>query len=343
MHPLLMTRRRLLLYLQAWAVVLALLVNISAAAGTPWLEALTVFAPAVFVFAFICLSPWPICRARPLGPAALPGLLVTFSVAASVGSLALVGTAAVMAAAISRPGVLRGQIVGVVFVIGVLIYLLSTGLHYAMIAAEASRDAERRAAEARTLAREAELHSLRIQLNPHFLFNSLHSISALATIDGGRARDMCIKLAAFLRSSLGLGDRASIPIREEVQLARSYLEVEQVRFGDRLRVEAEIDPACEACGIPPLLLQPLVENAVKHGIAGLIEGGEIRLTAQRDGGAVAIIVENAFDLEAPPRRDLGIGLTHVKRRLEVRYGSEATFDARPFGAVYRVALRLPCA
>src|SRR6185369_358054 len=116
-----------------------------------------------------------------------------------------------------------------------------------------------------------ELQSLRFQLNPHFLFNSLHSSSALATIDGMRAREMCLRLAAFLRSSLGLGSRESIPMREEVELARNYLEVEQVRFGERLRVEADIDPACENCGIPPLLLQPLVENAVKHGISGLVE------------------------------------------------------------------------
>jgi sensor histidine kinase YesM len=337
-----MTRRRILSYLQAWTPVLALLVSVSHAAGTPWLDALAVFAPAIFVFAFICLSPWPICRARPLKPSAVPGLMVTFIVAGSVGSLALVGTAAVMAAAISKPGVLAGEMVGVVFLIGILLYLLSTGLHYAMLAAEASRDAERRAAEARTLAREAELQSLRIQLNPHFLFNSLHSISALATIDGRRARDMCLRLAGFLRSSLGLGDRPSIPIREEVQLARSYLEVEQVRFGDRLRVEAEVDPACENCGIPPLLLQPLVENAVKHGIAGLVEGGAVRLAARRDGAAVAIVIENGFDLEAPPRRDLGMGLNHVRRRLEVRYGSEASFDAHAEGAMYRVVLRLPC-
>jgi LytS/YehU family sensor histidine kinase len=192
------------------------------------------------------------------------------------------------------------------------------------------------------LAREAELQSLRLQLNPHFLFNSLHSISALATIDGGRAREMCLRLAAFLRSSLGLGNRESIPMQEEIELARSYLEVEQVRFGERLRVEAEIDPGCKGCGVPPLLLQPLVENAVKHGIAGLLEGGAVRLEARRVDGAVAIVVENGFDPETPPRRDLGMGLSHVQRRLQVKYGSAASFDARAEGDVYRVVLRLPC-
>jgi LytS/YehU family sensor histidine kinase len=342
MHPLLETRRRVLLYLLAWTPVLALLVNVSHAAGARMLDAVGVFAPAVVVFAFICLSPWPICRAKPMRMSAVPGILVTFTVAASVGSLALLGTAALMAAVLGIQGVLAGGLVGIVFEIGVLLYLLSACLHYAVLSAEASREAERRAAEARTLAREAELQSLRIQLNPHFLFNSLHSISALATIDAGRTREMCIRLAAFLRSSLGLGNRETIPIQEEVELARSYLEVEQVRFGERLHVDAEIDPNCQNCGIPALLLQPLVENAVKHGVAGLIEGGAIRLAARRENGGVAIVVENAFDQETPPRGDLGIGQAHVRKRLQVRYGAEASFEAGAAGDLYRVVLRLPC-
>ena len=341
MHPLLATRRRLFLYLLSWTPILGLLVNLSHATGAPTLDAAVVLAPALIVFAFICLSPWYICRVRPLRLPAIPGLLVTFTAASAVGSLALVGTAAVIAGALSRPAGL-GPISGVLFGIGVLLYMLSTGLHYAVLSAEASREAERRTAEARTLAREAELHSLKLQLNPHFLFNSLHSISALATLDGPRARDMCVRLADFLRTSLGLGDRESITIREEVALARRYLDVEQVRFGERLRVEADIDADCEDCGVPALLLQPLVENAVKHGVAGLIEGGSIRLAARREGSGVTIVIENAFDPDDPPRHDLGLGLSNVRRRLEVRYGRDAAMEAGAQAAVYRVVLRLPC-
>jgi LytS/YehU family sensor histidine kinase len=161
-------------------------------------------------------------------------------------------------------------------------------------------------------------------------------------MDGARAREMCIRLADFLRSSLGLGSRESITLGEEVALAKSYLEVEKVRFGNRLRVEAEIGTSCEECPVPPLLLQPLVENAVKHGIAGLVEGGSIRLSAERSGGDVAITLENGFDAEMPSARSLGIGLSHVRRRLEVRYGGEAVVSAGAEGEVYRVTLRFPC-
>src|SRR5512140_48393 len=120
-----------------------------------------------------------------------------------------------------------------------------------------------------------------MQLNPHFLFNSLHSIAVLANSDGPRAREMCVRLAAFLRSGMELGGRESIPLRQELELARSYLDVEQVRFGERLRVAEEIEPGCEECCTPPLLLQPLIENAVKHGVAGLAEGATIRISARR--------------------------------------------------------------
>ena len=343
MHTILASRRRLLLYLAAWTPILGLLVYVSAAAaGAAPMDAVAVFGPACVAFAFVCLSPWQICRIRPLRLSQLPGLLVTFTAAGAAGSLVLVGTAAAMAYALSRPAVLGAGLTGLLFGMGVLLYLFSTGLHYAVLAAEVSREAERNAAEARTLAREAELRSLRNQLNPHFLFNSLHSISALATLDGARAREMCIRLADFLRSSLGMGQRESIPLREELALARSYLEVERVRFGERLRVEEEIGLTCEDCGVPPLLLQPLVENAVKHGIAALVEGGSIRLAAARSGGNVSITLENGFDPETPTGGSLGLGLAHVRRRLQVRYGEDALFDAGPHGGVYRVTLRFPC-
>jgi hypothetical protein len=349
MHPLLESARRMALYLLAWIPLLALLVYVMwASGGMTWLDAATVLAPSCLVYAFACLSPWYICGTLPLGPDRWQSLAMTFGMASVACSLVLVGGAWLTAAAVAQTGRLAGLEqrlhghLALLFGMGVLLYLLSAGLHYGALAVETSHQAERQAAEARTLAREAELQALRVQLNPHFLFNSLHSISALATQDGARAREMCVRLADFLRHSLGLGSRESIPLREELALARSYLEVEQVRFGARLRVVEEIAAACQECAVPALLLQPLVENAVKHGVAGMLEGGAIRLAVEQMGGAVCITVENGFDPEMPAPRNLGMGLSHVRRRLEVRYGEEASFDAGVYGSVYRVVLRFPC-
>src|SRR4029079_2516584 len=149
---------------------------------------------------------------------------------------------------------------------GFLLYLLAMAVSYLAAAFEVSRDAERRGLELQVLAREAELRALRAQLDPHFLFNSLQSISALTTADPPAARRMCLLLADFLRDTLAVGSQARIPLRSELLLAQRFLEIEQVRFGERLRVDIEPEQAGDIA-VPPLILQPLVENAVRHGIA----------------------------------------------------------------------------
>jgi two-component system sensor histidine kinase AlgZ len=348
MHPILQRRIRLLLYLCAWIPALALLCFVARdPRDASWLRALACIGPACLVFAFACLSPWYICRVQPLRLSEVSGLALTWSTAAIGGAAILAGCAWMVSSAAALPSPNLGLLAG----LGAIVYLLSAGLHYAVMAAEASREADNRAAEARSLARDAQLHALRMQINPHFLFNSLHSIAALSTMDGPRAREMCIRLSEFLRSSLGLGERENIPLREELALARGYLEVEHVRFGDRLQVRDEIEAGCEECGVPALLLQPLMENAVKHGVAGLVDGGSIRLAVFRAGADVVVKVENAFDPEMQSAARLGMGLAHVRRRLDVRFGERAFFEAGALPAqrdgekvesLYRVELRFPC-
>ena len=226
--------------------------------------------------------------------------------------------------------------------IGVLLYLLSVALHYVLLSLESSKEAETREQEARTLARESELKALKAQINPHFLFNSLNSIAALATMDGRRARDMCIKLSEFLRSTLKLGEQQSISFREELALARAYLEVEQVRFGARLNIEFDTDAGCEHCVVPSLFLQPLIENAVRHGIAGLIEGGTIRLRARCHQGRLSVTVQNDFDPDAPAAAKHGLGLQNVRDRLRSLHENRARIDTAVSDDHFQVDLELPC-
>src|SRR5208282_7816 len=227
------------------------------------------------------------------------------------------------------------------FATGVLLYLLAVGFHYVLLALEASREAEARMMQASVLARDAELRALKAQVNPHFLFNSLNSISALTTSDPAKAREMCILLGDFLRRTLGLGEKPAIPLEEEMSLVHAFLAVEKIRYGDRLQMEESIDPQALGAQVPPLLLQPLVENAVSHGIANLVEGGWIRLAAKRHDGILDIVVENLFDPEAPRRRRNGVGLANVRQRLEARYGNQASFSTTAAGDRFRVAISLP--
>jgi two-component system sensor histidine kinase AlgZ len=347
MHPLLM-RNRLGLYLLAWIPLTATSIYVLVVRGTlGWLQA-TALAVAVFLFyALLCLSAWYPCRATPLGKVSFIRLLLTHLIAAAFFSFVWTQAGAALFYAVLSPekfAVIRRQFepqVNAVFTVGVLLYLLSVAFHYVLIAMEDSRRAEAQAFEARVLARDAELKALKAQVNPHFLFNSLNSISALTSIDPARARDMCVLLGDFLRLTLGLGEKTAVQLSEELDLLQKYMAIEMVRFGARLKMHEEIQEESRACLLPPLLLQPLVENAIKHGIASLPEGGDVRLAVQRQNGRLAILVENSWDPEAPPRRSGGLGLKNVQQRLEARYGKEARLSMNTEGELFQVSLSLP--
>jgi LytS/YehU family sensor histidine kinase len=152
---------------------------------------------------------------------------------------------------------------------------------------------------------------------------------------------MCQLLGDFLRTSLALGARPRVALREELALADRYLAVEQVRFGARLSVEHRVDPSAERCLVPPLLVQPLVENAVKHGVANRVEGGTVILAASRRAGRLEVSVENPFDPDEPPRRGQGLGLENVRRRLRTLDPDSAGLDVSREGGCFRVQLYLP--
>lgn len=347
MHPFFATKRRIALYLVAWLPISGLLRYVLIASGTLSLaESLAFTLPLAAVFAFVCLSPWYLCRVLPLGTSSIQKLILNHSAAAIAAGLFWIVVAKGIALGLSQwhrqLDIRISRQLPMLFGIGVLLYLLAVALHYVLLSFEDTQEAERRAQQARVLAREAELKALKAQINPHFLFNSLNSISALTTVDGIRAREMCIRLSDFLRSTLSLGDKETISFAEELALAKTYLAVEQVRFGSRLRVQQQIDENCQACNVPPLMLQPLVENAIKHGIAGLVDGGAIRLEAHRVDGLLRLSIENEFDAEAPAARKHGLGLVNVRARLRARYDNRARLDTEIRGQCFLVELTLPC-
>jgi signal transduction histidine kinase len=334
MHPIFNRRSSLVLYIGLWMVLAVLLAGLLRMPGQmPWQNALIISGPLCLFYAFVCLTPWYVCRYLPLRSTAWFKLIVNHLGAAILATVIWVAFGRVIATAIQCTG-FRPAIPHVV-VVGLLIYILSVALHYALLAVEQSRESE-------VQAREAELRALKAQINPHFLFNSLNSITALTTVDPARAREMCIRLSDFLRSTLGLGERESISWREELALARVYLDVEQVRFGSRLQVEMNVDEACSDCLVPPLVLQPLIENAVKHGIATLVDGGTIKVDGAVRDGLLEISVENGFDPDSPAPRRHGIGLRNVRSRLETRFGDAASLTAHAENNRFRAEMVVPC-
>lgn len=347
LHPILARKGRLAPFVSLAVPLAAVLTGLLARPGAFRLgEAVSLACLLAFVALFLYLSVWYISRAAPLRGGRLVRTVVTHAVAAILTSSVWVSTGAGAAQLLAAlwgddfPPRYALQ-VPVLFSTGILLYLLSLALHSVLLAFEGQREAERRALELQVLAREAELKALKAQIHPHFLFNSLNSISSLAGSDPARARAMCLYLSEFLRKSLAFGERKSVPVAEELALARAYLEVEGLRFGTRLSVEEEVEADGEACLVPPLLLQPLVENAVRHGIATTVEGGVIRLEARRTGNRLRILIENPCDPDAPPRRGTGLGLANVRQRLTARYGADALFAARHLADRYLVVLSVP--
>ena len=308
------------------------------------MSVLTLLGP--FAGAFLFMSTWYLCRALPVASFRWTGHGIAWFLTAGVlGNLwyqcgiLIAKLWALHPGLAGLPARVRAAW-GFFLPMGALLALAALALHYLLDAWERAQASERREAELRVLARDAELKALRAQLNPHFLFNSLNSISALTTVDPKRAREMCVLLSDFLRKSLKLGERASVTLAEEFDLLRAYLAIERIRFGDRLQVRWEIE-ADQSAPLPPLLLQPLVENAIKHGIASLPEGGTLVIRSERSGPHVAITLENPADPDSEPPQGLGMGLRQVKERLLGRHGSRAAFGAEAQAGQYRVRLLIP--
>ena len=222
---------------------------------------------------------------------------------------------------------------------GTWLYLMVAGFAYAIRAQRRARVVEATAAEAQLLAQQAQLAALRAQVNPHFLFNALHSVGALVASDPARADRALEQLGDLLRYALHAEDQVSFG--REWAFIQDYLAFEELRLGSRLRVEAELDEAARGVLVPPLILQPLVENAVRHGIADRVEGGRIGLRARVSDDRLHLTVEDDGPGNGVAFGN-GVGIGSVRERLSVLYGRAASLETRQLPHGYRVSLDLPC-
>jgi hypothetical protein len=351
MHPILARPRFLALYLVPWLAAGAVAAAFALPAAQGRLAAFALALPLAVLFAFVGLGAWYPCRAAPLTEAGLLRLVATHLAAALLSSGLWVGAGEGLAHLLSRlpatpeaASLFAGRR-PLLFGIGLLLYLLAAAVHYLLIALAERQAALARALELRMAAREAELSALKAQLDPHFLFNSLNALASLAGSDAAAARAMAVALADFFRRSRAAAAAKAISLGEELALTGAYLEVEKARFGDRLAVEERIEDQVLRWSVPPLLLQPLVENAVRHGIAPRVAGGEVRIEAGLAAGRLCLAVENPRDPGASPPRPAGrgpaLGLANVERRLRLTYGGEATFAVRAEPDRFRVEIELP--
>jgi len=240
----------------------------------------------------------------------------------------------------SREGSFQGG-----FFTGLLIYVTIAGIVYAVQTTERLRTEEARATRAENLRTRAELEALRAQLNPHFLFNTLHSLMALVRHDPLAAEDALERLAALLRHTLmTMKDAEDVVLSEELDFVENYLALEHLRLGDRLRIEKRIQAETLGCRLPPFTLQPLIENSIRHAISTQPQGGVLQINAERRDGLLCLEVSDdgpgakLQDVEASN----GIGVRIVRQRLLTRYGDQASFDLVTWpGKGFSVRLEIP--
>ena len=346
MHPILTRPERLALYLGAWVVVGILIAGVLNRQGLMFAEALVLVLPLFLAYSFVCLSAWYVCRAVPLRSSGVWRVLIACVLSSAIASGIWLALAYAWIAVFDSMPDLAGmaardrQQIPLLFAAAVLMFLLALAVTYLGLAFEEAREAERRQFELEAHARNAELRALRAQLDPHFLYNCLNSIAALTSADSGGARRMCLLLAEFLRSTLHVGPLARIPLGDELALADRFLAIEQVRFGDRLQVRRQIDQSSLAARVPPLFLQPLVENAVRHGIAERPEGGRIAVAARVDSSHLQLSVSDDGRGDSH-RRGSGFGLESVRRRLGALYGDGAAVLADRTDTGFAVTVAIP--
>jgi signal transduction histidine kinase len=224
-----------------------------------------------------------------------------------------------------------------------LFAVLFGGIAYAILFYRQAVERARAVEQMRAELAQAELRALRAQINPHFLFNTLNAIAALIATDPQAAEDLTTRLADVFRYALRGSEREHAPFGEELGFLRTTLAIERARFGARLKVEEAIEPGLESLAVPSLLLQPLVENAVRHGIGARVEGGTVRIAARRNGDTLVIAIEDdGPGLDASPvRSGAGFGLHSVQERLRAAGPPHAIALTSTPGRGTRVEVTLP--
>ena len=304
-------------------VVASFLLSRSMPAGTALAAAIV---PSL-LFGFLGLAGRYPCRVMPLRTTGITRLLGTHlgAAAAASGAWILVWNAWLRVMGLTLPDV------SLMFGAGIFLYVGTIVIHYLMLELDASLRYQ-------VLMREAELKAFKAQIDPHFLFNSLNAVASLCGSRPNEAREMAQLMADFFRQTLRVASLDRIPLEQELDLVSRYLAIEKVRFGPRLTVRVSVDDAAKGVAVPPLLLQPLVENAVRHGIASMVDGGNVDVAAWKGDGMVKIRIENPADPDRAHNRGEGIGLANARGRVGAIAGR---FSTREAGGVFTVEMELP--
>ena len=227
------------------------------------------------------------------------------------------------------------------FLIGILFYTVIIAVDYVIIYYNNFQEKLLKEVELKALVKEAELKTLKYQINPHFIFNSLNSISSLTISNPLQAQEMTIKLSSFLRSILSKNEKQKNKLIEEINNAKLYLDIEKVRFAEKFEFVEEIKIECKEMEVPSMILQPILENAIKHGVYESLDKVTIKLSCGMEKEYFRITIENNFDPESIPRKGEGIGLKNIRNRLKLIYNQENLLTVQKDTNLFKVNIFIP--
>ena len=287
-------------------------------------------------------SIWYSIRYNSLEDVSIGRLIIFHLIAASI----LCGIWVYISLAIYQPFIKEGEnflrdgLPSKIFA-GYIMYAIYLVFFYAVNYYETLKEKIKKESEYKSLIREAELQALKSQINPHFLFNSLNSISSLTVSNPEKAQEMVINLSTFMRYSLTNNEKELVSFSRELENIKLYLSIEKVRFGKKLNAEFEIDSHCLDAEIPNMILQPLFENAIKYGVYETTDQVTIKTICQCDGNLLKISITNDYDANTIKRRGEGIGLRNIRKRMEIIYNQPDLMQINDHKTSFEVQLILP--
>lgn len=226
-------------------------------------------------------------------------------------------------------------------ILGGLIYLILVLIYYLVSNSQKLQERLQQEERLKNLVRDTELNLLKSQINPHFLFNSLNSISSLTMTSPSEARDMIIRLSDFLRYSLKHRENEYVSLQEEMVRMKDYLAIEKIRFGEKLLYEFDIDGSCQEFPVPTMIFQPLFENAIRHSVYESVDPVKITFKCEYGDGSMKATISNDYDPEVPTRKGTGVGLQNVRQRIELAYQGKGSVRWDSGDKVFTVTIIIP--
>ena len=342
-HPFISNPRLIIYYFSVWVAIITAAVSVNWwAYNNDPVKSLAEAIALLFTFSILGLSIWYVIKSGSVERYSFIRILIYHFIAATILIFIWLYFATIIMKILHPDAVnwLKDNLAANVFA-GYILYLIYVLFFYAVNYYQGFKEKLRNEGKLKALVKEAELHALKSQINPHFLFNCLNSISSLTMTDPAKAQEMVINLSDLMRYSLKHHQVDMVPLCEELQNSQIYLNIEKVRFGNKLKTEFVIDEFCNEAVIPNMILQPIYENAIKHGVYEAIEPVTINTVCSKQNGLLKISISNNFEPSPITRKGEGIGLRNIRDRLQIIFGNPLLLRVETDNNQFKVIIMIP--